>query len=166
MKLKQNLSYSVLAILFQCSNSNCKKLITETICLLSVILKPMIPWPTKNEVLCNLPKCLNNFESTRIIIDCIEIPIVKLYLSLSASIITYSNYKSTYTAKFMTCVTPAGIISFISQGYGGRASDKFIFENSNVIDLLDENDAIMADKGFLINSLCAKNMLSYFDHHF
>ncbi|XP_050065906.1 chaperonin CPN60, mitochondrial-like [Aphis gossypii] len=63
-------------------------------------------------------------------------------------------------SKFMTCVTPAGIISFISQGYGGRASDKFIFENSNVIDLLDENDAIMADKGFLINSLCAKNMLS------
>lgn len=51
MKLKQNLSYSVLAILFQCSNSNCKKLITETICLLSVILKPMIPWPTKNEIL-------------------------------------------------------------------------------------------------------------------
>jgi len=47
MKLKQNLSYSVSAILFQCSNSNCKKIMTETICLLSV--KPMIPWPTKNE---------------------------------------------------------------------------------------------------------------------
>lgn len=161
MKLKQNLSYSVLAILFQCSNSNCKKLITETICLLSVILKPMIPWPTKNEILCNLPKCFKNFESTRIIIDCIEIPIMKPK-SLSASIITYSNYKSTYTAKFMTCVTPAGIISFISQGYGGRASDKFIFENSNVIDLLEENDAIMADKGFLIDSLCAKKHVKLF----
>lgn len=55
----------------------------------------------------------------------------------------------------MTYVTPAGIISFISQGYGGRASDKFIFENSYVIDLLD-------DQGFLIDSVCTKKHVKLF----
>ncbi|KAF0711351.1 THAP-type domain-containing protein, partial [Aphis craccivora] len=144
IKLKQNMSYSVLAVLFKCS-----------------ILKPMIPWPSKNEILCNMPKCFNNFKNTRIVIDCIEIPIMKPK-TLSASIITYSHYKSTYTAKFMTGVTPAGLLSFVSQGYGGRVSDKFIFENSLLINLLEEDDAIMADKGFLIDSVCAEKHIKLF----
>jgi len=161
IKLKQNMSYSVLAVLFKCSSTLCKKIISAAIDVLYVVLKPMIPWPSKNEILCNMPKCFNNFKNTRIVIDCIEIPIMKPK-TLSASIIIYSHYKSTYTAKFMTGVTPAGLLSFVSQGYGGRVSDKFIFENSLLINLLEEDDAIMADKGFLIDSVCAEKHIKLF----
>jgi len=43
MKLKQDMSYSVLAILFNCSSTNCKRIIFNTIDILSITLKSMIP---------------------------------------------------------------------------------------------------------------------------
>lgn len=56
----------------------------------------------------------------------------------------------------MTGVTPGGLISFLSKGYGGRASDKAIFEQSGLLDLIkkEENQSIMVDKGFLIEEIC------------
>lgn len=55
----------------------------------------------------------------------------------------------------MTGVSPDGQITFISKPYGGRASDKAIFEKSRLIEKLEPNhDQIMVDKGFLINDIC------------
>lgn len=159
MKLKQNLSYSVLAIFFNCSVTNCKRIIFNTIDILSNVLKSMIPWPSKTEILSNMPQCFLKFSDTRIIVDCIEIPLPK---KLSGSIITYSQYKSTYTAKFMTGITPGGILSFITPAYGGRVSDKFIFENSKLIDKLEDGDSIMTDKGFLIDSICTQRHIKLY----
>lgn len=161
MKLKQNMSYSVLAILFNCSSTNCKRIVFNTIYMLSIILKSMIPWPSRNEINSNMPLCFKHYSDTRIIVDCIEIPLMKPK-NLSSSIITYSQYKSTYTAKFMTGITPGGILSFITPAYGGRASDKFIFENSKLIDKLEAGDAIMADKGFLIDNVCAQRHIKLY----
>lgn len=39
-------------------------------------------------------------------------------------------------------------------GYGGRASDKAIFNNENLIKRLDVNDSIVTDKGVLIEKEC------------
>jgi hypothetical protein len=33
----------------------------------------------------------------------------------------------------MTCVSPGGLLTFTSKGFGGGASDKFIFAQSGVI---------------------------------
>lgn len=57
----------------------------------------------------------------------------------------------------MTGVTPAGLISFISKSYGGRSSDNVIFEQSEIINLLDKKDAIMVGRGFTVGDLCKKN---------
>lgn len=54
----------------------------------------------------------------------------------------------------MTGVTPGGLVSFISKMYGGRASDDAIFEQSNILNKLEANDAVMVDKGFRIDKLC------------
>lgn len=60
----------------------------------------------------------------------------------------------------MVSVTPGGVIAQVSQGYGGRASDKAIFEESGLLELLDPvPDAVMADRGFLIDECCAERLV-------
>jgi hypothetical protein len=41
-----------------------------------------------------------------------------------------------------------GSVVFVSKSYGGSASDVYISRNSGPIDLLEEGDAVMVDKGF------------------
>ena len=67
--------------------------------------------------------------------------------------ITWSSYKHWNTAKLLVGITPTGVISFIPPLWTGCISDKEIVKNSGLIDLLDEGDAVMADKGFLIRDL-------------
>ena len=52
---------------------------------------------------------------------------------LSARALTWSTHKSHDTAKFLIGITIPGTICFISKGWGGRASDQFITENSNFL---------------------------------
>lgn len=157
VKLKQNMSYACLSILFNCCTAKqCKRIFTEMIHILSKCLKVAIPWPSEEEILRNLPKCFEDFKDVRIVLDCTEISLQKSK-NLCCQLNTYSHYKGTYTCKFLTGVTPAGNISFISKPYGGRASDKIIFEQSNLKNLLHLGDAIMVDRGFLIDDMCKMN---------
>lgn len=57
----------------------------------------------------------------------------------------------------MTAVTPAGNMPYISKAYGGRASDKTIFEDSHIVELLEPGDGSMVDEGFTIDEICARN---------
>ena len=50
----------------------------------------------------------------------------------------------------MVGITPSGYISFLSDCYGGRSSDKFITADSGLYDLLERDDEVMADRGFQI----------------
>lgn len=55
----------------------------------------------------------------------------------------------------MVGVSPAGLITFISKAFGGRVSDKAIFEQSGLISkLIPHQDAVMVDKEFLIDTIC------------
>ena len=49
---------------------------------------------------------------------------------------TWSQYKHYNTIKYLISVTPQGVISFISNGWGGRTSDKYITENSGFLNHL------------------------------
>lgn len=124
--------------------------------ILYICLKPAIFWPSKDNISKNILQCFKGFENVRVVLDCTEIPIQKSK-NLCCQIVTYSHYKSTYTIKFMTGVTPAGFISFISKPYGGRSLDNVIFEQSEIIKLVDKKDAIMVDRGFTVGDLCKKN---------
>ena len=64
---------------------------------------------------------------------------------------TYSSYKHHNTVKYLIAITPQGTVSFISQGWGGRASDKYITENDNFLNNLLPGDTILADRGFDLN---------------
>ena len=99
-----------------------------------------------------MPNCFKEtYPSTRVIIDCTEIYIEKPS-SVRSQSATYSNYKHYNTAKGLLGITPAGAVSFVSDLYTGRTSDKKATQNSKLYVLLEDGDSVMADKGFDIEN--------------
>ena len=153
MKLKHAMSFSLLAVLFGLSVTSVSSIFAETVSLLSVILSATICWPDKEEVLNNMPKCFSKFQKTRIIVDCTEVP-VENAKCLCCRLKCYSHYKGHQTCKFLVGVSPAGLITAVSVPWGGRASDKVIFEHMPTVKELEPfADAVMADKGFHIEKV-------------
>ncbi|CAM4671692.1 unnamed protein product [Leuciscus chuanchicus] len=91
----------------------------------------------------NLPALFKSppFNSVRCIIDCSEI-----FIDQPTSPTT--NYKSHNTIKFLVGTSPTGSITFLSKSWGGRSSDETITKSSGLIDLLEEGDIVMANRGF------------------
>ncbi|KFM56501.1 hypothetical protein X975_25122, partial [Stegodyphus mimosarum] len=100
MRMKLNVSFVVLAVLFDCSSTTCKAIFCETIHALAVSLQSIIYWPSKEEILCNLPGCFKNFSNVGTVMDCTEIPVGKPKC-LRCQIKTYSQYKGMYTIKYL-----------------------------------------------------------------
>ena len=53
----------------------------------------------------------------------------------------------------MIGITLSGVISYESDGWGDRVSDRRIVMESGFLDLLEPGDGVMADKGFTISDL-------------
>ena len=66
---------------------------------------------------------------------------------------TWSNYKQTNTFKLLVGIMPTGAITFLSKLYSGSISDLHIVKQSGLINKLDINDNVMADRGFNIRHL-------------
>ncbi|KAL1468271.1 hypothetical protein MTO96_041598 [Rhipicephalus appendiculatus] len=155
MVLKQAMSFSCLSVLFQCSISSVHRYFVHTLPLVSAVLKTAIEWPSKDEILNNMPLHFKQYSRVRGVADCTEVP-VERSRCVKCQLLTYSQYKSTYTVKFLVCVSPAGTITFISEAFGGRASDKAITAECGLLDKFESfTDDIMVDRGFFIDDLCS-----------
>ena len=65
-----------------------------------------------------------------------------------ARALAYSHLKSHNTVKYLIGIAPQGVITFVSQAWGKRTTDKFIMENCGLLDKLLPGDQVMADRGF------------------
>ncbi|XP_056465381.1 uncharacterized protein LOC130404589 isoform X1 [Gadus chalcogrammus] len=150
MKVRLGLTNRDLAYRFGLPFSTVSKILRDWIPMLSSIVKPLIMWHSKDAVRANMPKCFKpKFRNCRCIIDCTEIFIERTH-NLKARAETWSNYKHQNTMKYLIGITPAGAISFLSSGWGGRASDKVITLDSGFLGKLEHGDEILADRGFLV----------------
>ena len=156
MRLRLGLLVQDIADRFKISVSTYSKYFTTWLCLLHSELKPLNPFPSRDIIDRTMPSCFKvKYPSVRVIIDCTEIFVQRSSSILNQSI-TFSNYKHHTTFKFLVGITPSGVISFVSEAWGGRGSDKEITEFSGILDLLQEGDCVMADKGFPIKNLLEK----------
>ncbi|KAE8743415.1 hypothetical protein FOCC_FOCC010987 [Frankliniella occidentalis] len=157
-KLRLNMSYASLSVFFGISDETCSKYFRHTVQVLAEVLKGLVKLPSLEETRRNIPKCFRRYSYTRIVLDCMEIPVEKPRC-LKERIMTYSQYKGRHTLKACVGVSPSGMIIFLSKFYGGRASDKRIVVDSEILDSLEFRDGVMVDKGFMIEKECIERNL-------
>lgn len=152
IKLKLNLSFKCIAVMFQISPTTTASYFNFMIDLMYKCMP--IPWPSQEIIRRNLPPSFKRkFGNTRVVLDCSETS-VETPACVSCRIKIYSHYKGGSTIKFLIGIAPNGLIIFISKLYGGRASDAFITRDCGILKKLDFSDAVMVDKGFLIEDDC------------
>ena len=69
--------------------------------------------------------------------------------NLTARAQTWPNYKHN-TVKYLIGISPAGAVTFLSAGRGGRISDKHITIELGFLKTVVPSDCILADRGFLL----------------
>uniref|UniRef100_A0A8C6SS40 Transposase n=1 Tax=Neogobius melanostomus TaxID=47308 RepID=A0A8C6SS40_9GOBI len=156
MRLRLNLPLEHIAHLFDISRTTTSTVFNNTIHVLYAHLSPLVHWPVRHCIQASMPHQYVEMFGDRVtvIIDCFEL-FIEQAQNLRAKAETYSNYKSRYTIKYLIGITPQGTISFISNGWGGRSSDKLIAEKSGFLQKLSPGDIVLADRGFDIKESVA-----------
>ena len=149
MKLCLNSSNYDLGFRFGVSESTVGRVFARWIEAMDIRLSFLILWPDRAVLQKTMPFCYRLHYGLKVmsIIDCFELFIEKPS-NLLAKACTWSQYKHYNTAKYLISITPQGTISFISDGWGGRVSDKHIVENSGYLSYILPGDVILADRGF------------------
>ena len=149
MKLRLNLTVQDLGYRFKVSPSCVSKNFSDVMHIMYIRMQPLILWPDREDLRLSMPMEFRKHFGVKIsiIIDCFEI-FIERPSGYEARAVTWSNYKHHNTSKCLIGITPQGAVSFISEGYGGRASDKFVTEDCGLLSKLLLGDIVLADRGF------------------
>ncbi len=146
--IKLNASYAALGGMFEIGEHAASNHFEQMLGVMVKIAKTGVIWYSKDKVKARLPPSFKAlYPDCRVIIDCSEIQ-CEIPGTLKERTLLYSHYKSRHTLKFLIGCAPSGEIMFISQTFGGRTTDTEATIKSGFVDLLESNDAVLADKGF------------------
>ena len=98
-----------------------------------------------------------NHPNTFAVYDATEFPCEKSY-SLEAQCQTWSEYKQDNTGKVNITTTPDGRLIQISNVYGGKASDRHIVEEENLLSIIPSGMKGMADKSYAVDDPAPKDI--------
>jgi len=167
IKLREYETNTKLSFFFSISESCVKNIVYTWIIFMSKQWREANIWPCQKLVRYFIPSDFKaKFPCTRVIVDGTECPIKKPKSPLAQQA-TWSTYKNRNTVKVLVGSTPGGLVSFISDAYGGSTSDRQIVERSSLVQMCDHYDSVMADKGFNVQDLFASrnvtvNMPTFF----
>ena len=154
-RLRFNIPEKVLADNYNISVSEVSRIFATWLDLLFSRLIQLPVWTPRRTVEETMPKVFRQkYPLTMVVLDCTELLIEKPSC-FHAQSETYSSYKSHNTAKGLVAIAPNGALTFVSDLYGGHCRDKVIVEHCGILQLLEEGDAVMSDRGFEIQDLLA-----------
>ena len=152
-RLRLGLYEQDLAYRFQISQTSVSRICSTWINFCFFKFKELPIWPTRTIIDSHMPCIFQDlYPLTRCIIDATEVFIQKPK-NPSAQQLTFSNYKNHNTYKALIAISPSGAITFVSDLFGGNISDKELTSRCGLLDLLEDGDSVMADKGFNIADL-------------
>lgn len=148
MRLRLNLSIEDMSFRFGVHKSTISRIFTQVIDLMVEKLGHLIFWPDRDILKVTMPlDFVKHCPTCVVIIDCFEI-FMERQSDLYARVQIYSSYKHHNTVKYLIGITPQGTVSFISDGWEGRVSDKLLTERCGILEHLLPGDTILADRGF------------------
>ena len=151
LKLRMNYLFKDMAHQLDVSVATVQRSFHSTLDVLHTRLNFLVRWPTRENLRKSMPMCFRKEfgEKVVVVLDCFELFTERPSSALN-KVYTYSNYKHNQTVKYLIGIAPQGVITFISEGWGGRTSDKYITEKSGILDNLLPGDVVMVDRGFNI----------------
>ncbi|XP_074528919.1 uncharacterized protein LOC141798016 [Halichoeres trimaculatus] len=152
LKLRQNPSTDLICGIFDLPHSTFLDIFSRWLDLMYAKISFLIKWPDRECIRSTVPaEVLFKYPRLTAIIDCFEIRI-EHSKKLKTRAITYSKYKNWTTVKYFIACHPSGSVTYLSKGWGGRASDVHIVRNSDFLSpkFHQAGDQILADRGFTL----------------
>ncbi|XP_037507723.2 uncharacterized protein LOC119383563, partial [Rhipicephalus sanguineus] len=148
IKMKHGVPFSFLAALFCIHRSTPSRMFKSVLSNLKTATRDWIFWPSRAAVRKTMPASFRAFyPMCRVIIDCTELE-TEMPRGIEERNLWYSQYKGRYTLKYLIGISPNGAITFLSEGFGGRATDATLTVEGQFLAMLEPGDVVLADKGF------------------
>ena len=148
VKLKRGSGNRDLGERFGLHETHVSRIFITWINALHTILASIDIWLPRSKIRKHMPPCFKPmYKDVRVIVDCRELRSERPS-DLEVQCATFSSYKSCNTHKALVGISPSGIPTFVSRFYEGSISDNRITNKTQLRDIIESGDAMMADRGW------------------